>query len=878
MCQWVQLFDYSGGASAHRQALCKEVLRVLAEHRAQCRHWKTLLDCSFSIAEQLLRTHHTAKGLESIVEPTAEYLLNTLQAAYYKTPVEWAKFSRILQKWARHSKSIVTVWKEIMKTLSREVKELQFKQGPALELWLSFLHILGPPLKFSEMVQLQLATALHELSTLLVEPPHLAASGNLLLKFFLLPLSKLVRSGKAQMTQIIAMRSLFELATRTKSAERLHSCCVAHLCFLVHSCARIPYFHKTILDCVSALLEYPAAHCLLPSVLQISCQLPCDSLKFAFSIMSYANYYRTLRLEDFEGPASDYLALKKGVRAVLLTCSQDSNLVVSALYGLTTHIIEEVRCGQWDSTEVLEDVLLEKCIDAHGPTASTALHCLKTLNQFIPGHGQHILEFLTAKGLSQLNAFPPATVKAMFNCVQQWLVSGSPGEASELLKCAALMRHYPPLQDELENFTCFLALYLSNFPVKQQDSGTVQTSLDDKEFTQADHRLFALGKTSILSVPVNCPEAKLVVRNLYGKFTLASNSFKVFEPAGLQEVYSQTKELLLSTASPTPQHPETPLLCCGDSIKLLLDHLETEYADITLHVALREPDNCILTHMRTAEDSERGISNTRNKVGKESAEFNEARFLLAHTGILDQLVPLQPGESLERAVNLLDSEPPRDSLKIGVTYVKAAQQSETEILQNSSGTREFQEFVKSLGRTIDIRSHLGNLGGLDCEGSNGSFTISYSDWEKDVAFHVVPLMPTVPGDSQQLLKKRHLGNDIVNIVWSDGYGDYRKDTILTNSNSIIIVIYPLESRLFRIQIYKKQDIEFGPLQDGMVLPREILSALVRETAIQATIQVRSLQHVKYERKPQLRKCLIREIIERFAEKETNQTAVYASII
>lgn len=51
---------------------------------------------------------------------------------------------------------------------------------------------------------------------------------------------------------------------------------------------------------------------------------------------------------------------------------------------------------------------------------------------------------------------------------------------------------------------------------------------------------------------------------------------------------------------------------------------------------------------------------------------------------------------------------------------------------------------------------------------------------------------------------RHLGNDEVHIVWSEHWRDYRRTIFKTHFADILIVIYPLQNRLFRIQIIKKQ--------------------------------------------------------------------------
>jgi hypothetical protein len=60
----------------------------------------------------------------------------------------------------------------------------------------------------------------------------------------------------------------------------------------------------------------------------------------------------------------------------------------------------------------------------------------------------------------------------------------------------------------------------------------------------------------------------------------------------------------------------------------------------------------------------------------------------------------------------------------------------------------------------------------------------------------------------QVAKKRHVGNDFVHIVWSEHKRDYNPDTIVSQFNDAHIVIYPLPSGLFRIQIFKKEKVCF----------------------------------------------------------------------
>lgn len=53
---------------------------------------------------------------------------------------------------------------------------------------------------------------------------------------------------------------------------------------------------------------------------------------------------------------------------------------------------------------------------------------------------------------------------------------------------------------------------------------------------------------------------------------------------------------------------------------------------------------------------------------------------------------------------------------------------------------------------------------------------------------------------------RHLGNDEVHIVWSEHTRDYRRGIIPTDFGDVLIVIYPLNTGLFRIHIDRKPEV------------------------------------------------------------------------
>jgi hypothetical protein len=59
-------------------------------------------------------------------------------------------------------------------------------------------------------------------------------------------------------------------------------------------------------------------------------------------------------------------------------------------------------------------------------------------------------------------------------------------------------------------------------------------------------------------------------------------------------------------------------------------------------------------------------------------------------------------------------------------------------------------------------------------------------------FHVAPLLPFYPNDKQQLERKRHLGNDIVVIVFQDAEEPFSPAWLKSEFNHIFVIVTPVE--------------------------------------------------------------------------------------
>lgn len=106
------------------------------------------------------------------------------------------------------------------------------------------------------------------------------------------------------------------------------------------------------------------------------------------------------------------------------------------------------------------------------------------------------------------------------------------------------------------------------------------------------------------------------------------------------------------------------------------------------------------------------------------------------------------------------------NFKFGVLYQKYGQTLEEELFANNETTPDMDEFLDLLGRRIKLKDHKGYRGGLDIQNGHTGESAIYEVFEnREIMFHVSTLLPFTTGDSQQLQRKRHIGNDIVAIVF-----------------------------------------------------------------------------------------------------------------
>lgn len=191
------------------------------------------------------------------------------------------------------------------------------------------------------------------------------------------------------------------------------------------------------------------------------------------------------------------------------------------------------------------------------------------------------------------------------------------------------------------------------------------------------------------------------------------------------------------------------------------------------------------------------------------SSFRDPRHLLSNLGFLTlenqkRMTLLEDSVKLRRAIRDLDKIQSREVLKIGVIYVAEGQEDQRTIFKNSAGSQDYTDFLRGLGWDINLKNHKGFFGGLDTYCGNS--TPYYANSQYEVIFHSTTRIPTDEIDPQQIQKKRHIGNDIVHVIWSEHKRDYPPSTVTSQFNNAHIIIYPLPNGLYRVQVSRKDQV------------------------------------------------------------------------
>ncbi|XP_048223336.1 LOW QUALITY PROTEIN: signal-induced proliferation-associated 1-like protein 2 [Perognathus longimembris pacificus] len=224
--------------------------------------------------------------------------------------------------------------------------------------------------------------------------------------------------------------------------------------------------------------------------------------------------------------------------------------------------------------------------------------------------------------------------------------------------------------------------------------------------------------------------------------------------------------------------------------------------------------------------------------------------------------------------------------KIGVLYCKAGQSTEEEMYNNETAGPAFDEFLDLLGQRVRLkgfskyRAQLDNK--TDSTGTHSLYT-TYKDYE--LMFHVSTLLPYMPNNRQQLLRKRHIGNDIVTIVFQEpGALPFTPKNIRSHFQHVFVIVKVhnpcTENVCYSVGVSRSKDVpSFGPpIPKGVTFPK---SAVFRDFLLAKVINAENAAHKSEKFRAmatRTRQEYLKDLAENFVTTATVDTSAKFSFI
>ncbi|XP_061480484.1 signal-induced proliferation-associated 1-like protein 2 isoform X4 [Rhineura floridana] len=224
--------------------------------------------------------------------------------------------------------------------------------------------------------------------------------------------------------------------------------------------------------------------------------------------------------------------------------------------------------------------------------------------------------------------------------------------------------------------------------------------------------------------------------------------------------------------------------------------------------------------------------------------------------------------------------------KIGILYCKADQSTEEEMYNNEMAGPAFEEFLDLLGQRVRLkgfskyRAQLDNK--TDSTGTHSLYT-TYKDYE--IMFHVSTMLPYMPSNRQQLLRKRHIGNDIVTIVFQEpGALPFTPKNIRSHFQHVFVIVKVhnpcTENVCYSVGVSRSKDVPpFGPpIPKGVTFPK---SAVFRDFLLAKVINAENAAHKSEKFRAmatRTRQEYLKDLAENFVTTTTVDTSVKFSFI
>ncbi|XP_064891371.1 GTPase-activating Rap/Ran-GAP domain-like protein 3 isoform X9 [Columba livia] len=171
---------------------------------------------------------------------------------------------------------------------------------------------------------------------------------------------------------------------------------------------------------------------------------------------------------------------------------------------------------------------------------------------------------------------------------------------------------------------------------------------------------------------------------------------------------------------------------------------------------------------------------------------------------------------IQKDLLVLEEQEGSVNFKFGILYAKDGQLTDDEMFSNETGSESFQRFLHLLGDTIILKGWTGYRGGLDTKNDTTGTCSIYTVFQgHEIMFHVSTMLPYSRENKQQVERKRHIGNDIVTIVFQEGEEPspaFKPSMIRSHFTHIFALVrYNKQNDSYRLKIFSEESVPlFGP--------------------------------------------------------------------
>ncbi|XP_028980907.1 GTPase-activating Rap/Ran-GAP domain-like protein 3 isoform X3 [Esox lucius] len=171
---------------------------------------------------------------------------------------------------------------------------------------------------------------------------------------------------------------------------------------------------------------------------------------------------------------------------------------------------------------------------------------------------------------------------------------------------------------------------------------------------------------------------------------------------------------------------------------------------------------------------------------------------------------------IQKDLLVLEEQEGSVNFKFGVLYAKDGQLTDDEMFSNEMGSESFEKFLNLLGDSISLQGWAGYRGGLDTKNDTTGMKSIYTVYQgHELMFHVSTMLPYSKENKQQVERKRHIGNDIVTIVFQEGEDaspSFKPSMIRSHFTHIFALVrYNSQNDSYRLKIFSEESVPlFGP--------------------------------------------------------------------